>query len=350
MLLNFKDIGDIASLDNYNALVYLMLQNNQLKERFLLTPNSFTGNFGIYTLPHGDEISLKGDFYIVTDVTKNINLNIDSSFVGGFKLTLSVYSDYYEEEKVDENGNIPEANVRELVYYSNNLDGRQQIIIPLADMSAGEYISIYANMEMKYEEPIIDKVSGSIYDDISQDLIKTSEDLILAIVNAPQNKVTTLYLKPGISFELFDLEEEEDPKNKNIIIDNKTIELISGSIPAELDAGGLHRHFYVTETGSLTLNNIVLNNGYSLHDNLDNGYGGSIYVKSERDGSGIKRSGNLNTLFCRFINNRANVKGGAIYSEDGILDLKETIFYNNTASSSNNVLGDGGAIYNEGAS
>jgi len=350
MLLNFKDIGDILSLDDYNALVYLMMQNNHLNERFILTPESYTGDFGIYTLPYDEEISLKGDFYVVTDITKNLTLLIDSSFVGTYKLTISVYSDYYDEEKIDETGNIPDITVRELTYYSNNLEGRQQVVIPLADMFAGEYISIYANMAMEYKEPIIDKISGSILDDTDQHLIKTSEDLILAIENAPENDTTTLHLEPSAVFELFDLEDEDDPKNKNIIINNKTIELISGSTPAELDAGGLHRHFYITETGSLTLNNIVLNNGYSLNDVLDNGYGGSIYIKSERDGAGNKRSGNLNTLFCRFTNNRATVKGGAIYSEDGILDLKETIFYNNTALSSNDVLGDGGAIYNEGAS
>ena len=350
MLLEFKNIGDILSLDDYNALIYLMILNNQLKERIILTPATYRGDLGDFTLPHKEEISLKGDFYLVTDVSKTLTLNIDSIFVGNYNLKIKVYSDYYDEEEFDPENPPEDIKVRELFYHGNNLEGRQEIIIPLSDMVQGEYISIYADINVSYDGMIIDKNSGSLTDYTSQKMVNNAEQLVTAINTAPTgNQRTTIYLQPGVTFELFNDDDDQDPLNSNIVIDNKNIELISGSIPSVLDAGALHRHFYITETGSLTLNNIELTNGYSLHDSLDNGKGGSIFVKSERVG-GTKVLGNLNTNFCRFTNNRANATGGAIYNEDGILDIQNTFFYNNSALSSSDVFGNGGAIFNEGAS
>ena len=137
--------------------------------------------------------------------------------------------------------------------------------------------------------------------------------LKFAITNAPTGRKTTLYLSPGLTFELSD----------TIEIKNKTIELISGSVPATLDANNNCRHFFVDYDGKLILKNINLTNGYDLSDETNVG-GGSIFVNSVID--------SFNYI-------------GAIYSNDALVTIEDCVFLNNIAKSTSDVWGNGGAIY-----
>lgn len=350
MLLNFKKVGDILSLDDFNAVIYLLTRNHCIEEEIILTNESYKGGLGEYLLNYDEEISLKGELYLISDNNSNLILTIDSDFVGRYSITLDVYSELYDEEQVDENDSKPPLKVRSVEYVGVNLESRHQIIIPLSDFSIGEYIGSNVKIKVCYTQPIIDKTSGSIQTDTAQNITKTADELINRVNTAPENQTTTIYLKPGETYELYNPEDNQDVLNSNIIIDNKSIIIKSGSTPSILDAGEFHRHFYITETGSLTLENITLTKGYSINDQLDNGKGGSIFIKSERDSTNTKIQGKLICNYCKFTNNRANLHGGALYNEDGIIDIKNTYFYNNEAKSSNNILGDGGALYNEGAS
>lgn len=345
MLLKFKKLGDVLSLDDYNAIIYLLMRSEKLREEITLSPTWYDGDFGSYVFTYTDEITLKSDRYLVVDETSFLTISIASEFVGDFTITLRIYDDAFLDGV---EGGEEEQSYSELKLYAENLGGRQEVVVPLNLIGAGKYISTTADVEVSYSKPIIDKNSGSIQLNVEQHLIKTTDDLYSAVENAPANQTTTIQLVPGSTYEMFS-EDDESELNKPIQIDNKKIEIISGSLPSILDAKNLHRHFYITETGSLLLRNIDLINGCAYDEEEDNNKGGSIFVKSARDINNIKRQGELQAESCRFSNNIAS-QGGAIYNEDGFISISNTIFYNNESKSSSNQYGDGGAVYNEGAS
>ena len=354
MLLKYKNIGDTLSLDEYNAIVYLLMRYNQISENIDLN-DIFNGTFGDYSLVFEDEqLNLMGNVYEVLDNTGYITLTIDTEFVAQFNLKLSHYLSPYEEasqEIIDpeEHSETIESTPENIIvntYYSTDLGNRKQITIPLTDFSVGEYILMNATIDLQYNGPVIDKLSGPVNTDNLHTTIKTAEDLVYAIQTAPVNEVTTLYLEPGLEYVLYD----EDSDDCITIENNKTIKIISGSLPSILNADNMFRHFYIEEQGILELENITLMNGLSKEDTNYPGKGGSIYIHSEYvtvEGVNVKELGQLICTNCTFSDNRATT-GGAIYNEDGLASFTNSTFYNNLAKSSSNVLGQGGAIYNEG--
>lgn len=93
------------------------------------------------------------------------------------------------------------------------------------------------------------------------------------------------------------------------------------------------RFFHVENGGSLTLENLTLQNG------VTSGSGAS------GNGGAIHNRGTLNLVDATVINNTANVEGGAIYNDtNAVINITDSIISNNTA-----VADDGGAIDNHGS-
>lgn len=337
MLLNFKDIGDSFTMDEYNAIVYLLRKTANVSERVVLTQNSYVGEYGVYTLitPKEDDFIVRNNSFVVQDPTKNFILSIDNSFSGIYQLKIYITTLNDSGEQVDDEDVTVEVSTRTKVYYGINLEGnRQEIIIPLSDFKIGDLISFDAEINIDYSQPVIDKLSGPVNDDLDQNLIETTDALISAVANAPVNEETTLYLKPGVTFDL---------SNVNMMtIKNKSIVIQSGNIPCTFDAGKKHRHFLVKNDGKLTLKNLILINGY------DNG-GGSILLESETDSGGNFTQAELYCTEVTFQNNQSSTVGGVVESQDCKASFIRCNFFNNKAQDENTqVYGSGGAIYNKG--
>ena len=122
--------------------------------------------------------------------------------------------------------------------------------------------------------------------------------------------------------------------------DEKTITTavhIDGAHLVTLSGGDVTRHFYVMSGGHLTVERLVLEDGYE--DSLTDFDGGSIWVA---DGGG------LDVVDSTLRANRAEF-GGALYLNDGSLGIEATIerssLIENEATN-----GSGGAIYSRGGS
>jgi predicted outer membrane repeat protein len=107
-------------------------------------------------------------------------------------------------------------------------------------------------------------------------------------------------------------------------VTNKTA-IVNGRGLITLDGENLRQFFYVTGTGNLTLNDLILIDGSA-------GQGGAIYV----DPQGVVT---VNRTF--FTSNQAATNGGAIYNR-GVLTINESSFGSNIAT------GNGAGIYNDG--
>ncbi len=99
------------------------------------------------------------------------------------------------------------------------------------------------------------------------------------------------------------------------------------NVYSKLVAASNKRHFLINSgTPTLTLEWLNLTNGYANSDN-----GGSIFTNIA--------NAHLKILHCVFFNNVADSSGGAIYSQNGLVSVGDTIFERNVAD------GRGGALY-----
>ena len=332
MLLDFKDIGDILTLDDYNALVYLLRRFQEVSETFELSTNTETGKFGKYTLTseNDNDFIYNNRGYVVNDVTDTWILSIENAGSGDYEITVkTLFSQGLVEDMDDVSLDFFET--REMSFISETVStNMKEVKIPCNLFQYGEIIQFEAVARVDYSKPLIDKLSGDYIVSPDDMLINDGDVLSSNIINAPSNVKSSFKLEPGITLELDDI----------IPIENKTIELVSGNPPAILDAGNNHRHFTVAYNGNLSLQNIVLRNG-SDRD------GGSIKVESLIDDQFNQFTGELSCESVTFANNTSTTNGGAIFSDDGIVSLKDCNFVNNEAKFGN-VYGDGGAVYIRG--
>ncbi|MEM8943643.1 MAG: choice-of-anchor Q domain-containing protein [Planctomycetota bacterium] len=113
-----------------------------------------------------------------------------------------------------------------------------------------------------------------------------------------------------------------------------TIDGSNGGTGIALDAGGNKRHFLVSGTGNLTLDTLTLERG------------------AAESGGAINNAGTLSISSSTLFNNSAGVtfsgQGGAIYNDDGSIDVDNSTFSGNTAVTQPGNVGAsaGGSIYN----
>lgn len=141
------------------------------------------------------------------------------------------------------------------------------------------------------------------------------------IENAVNSAGGTVYLNSGVY---------SGSSNTDIII-SKSIKIVGSGAKDSviIDGKNASRIFTVTETGNLTLINVVIRNGISTNN-----------------GGGILSSGSLHIINCSFVNNSAGKISGAIYggaiSSEGVLSIDGCNFINNNVYGCNVY---GGAIY-----
>ncbi|OQD58976.1 adhesin-like protein [Methanobrevibacter arboriphilus JCM 13429 = DSM 1125] len=162
-----------------------------------------------------------------------------------------------------------------------------------------------------------------------------------AITNDP---IDTIILDPGVY----------SGNNNTQIVINKSV-TIKGNGPSNtviIDGSNLYRIFNVTGTGTLTLINVTLKDGFA---NSPNPFGGAVY-----------NLGTVTMTDCVLTGNQAGLYGGAIYN-NGILNTDNCVFdenyapqggsifndpigrsYINNSTFSNGIADDGGAIVNYG--
>lgn len=285
MLLNYKKLGDNFTLDEYNAIVYLLKNKiTKVSENIQLTNEGFHGKFGEYFFEYNPEqVSMKPDSIIIIDNAGEVTLKIKSEFIGTFSTIV--------------NNNV----------FSEIIENNERVIkISLADIPNDTEISNIFTMNIDYSGNEISRF-------IDTNLILNFEDLETAIINANEGDVITLE------------STLTNPLNHSISI-NKKIS-IKGSVANSLLDDSSHIStsglFNITSTGELTLENITIK-GYTNTSN-----GGAININN----------GTLNCLNCKFENCNSNTKGGAINNLKGELYLTNTEFKNCTAP-------NGGAIYN----
>ena len=160
-------------------------------------------------------------------------------------------------------------------------------------------------------------------------------DLINAINSANANTNTTkLILDPNCTYQFTAKDNDDGGQGPNALPAITTSIYIEGNNATLLRLTSIgFRFFFITNSGSLRLEDITLENGYALITTGEqpNTRGGAIY----NDGGGLRAERSI------FRENQAlQGEGGAIYNL-GVLTLKDTLFEINSS-------GNGGAIYNGG--
>ena len=168
MLLKLKQIGDVCTLDDINAIVYLLKQNHKPVETIELSQETFNGDFGSYTLIYDDEelLTVRNEGYTFEDITKSLTLMISNSFKDAI-YNLTVTAETYVGEGVEIENSIIEHEtiIRTVNYQSERLsDDLSQIIIPLSDFissseeTIGEIIKINAIITLEFYPYLIKKL------------------------------------------------------------------------------------------------------------------------------------------------------------------------------------------------
>ncbi|MGL6298026.1 MAG: hypothetical protein ACRC1M_02550, partial [Methanobacteriaceae archaeon] len=179
------------------------------------------------------------------------------------------------------------------------------------------------------------------------------------IENAINSASDTVYLNSGVY---------SGNSNTDIKI-SKSIKIVGNGSKNSviIDCKSISRAFTITETGNLTLINVVIQNGVSLGQTGSNNGGailssGSIYFincsfinnNAKEYGGAINSEGILSIDGCNFINNSVYygfARGGAIYCNFGSTSITNTNFTNNFAFAYTNdsyngqVISQGGAVY-----
>jgi predicted outer membrane repeat protein len=160
-------------------------------------------------------------------------------------------------------------------------------------------------------------------------------DLIDAINDANADSDTTkLILDPNCTYPFTAKDNDDGGQGPNGLPIVTTKIIIEGN-NATLDrlSGPMFRYFFITDSGSLRLEDITIENGYALITTgvQPNTRGGAIY----NDGGGLRA---VRSIFRENIANQG--EGGAIYSL-GILTLEDTLFELNFSDF-------GAAIFNGG--
>ncbi|MBI9044750.1 MAG: hypothetical protein JEZ06_09710 [Anaerolineaceae bacterium] len=174
----------------------------------------------------------------------------------------------------------------------------------------------------------------------------SAEFLILAINSANSTPATldTISLSPGCTYELETEDNSIDGHNGlPSIVSPITIQGNGATIRRGLNAQKMAlRLFHVSIGGSLTINNLALEDGLGMHPpDVTLGtlnYGGAIY-----------NAGHVSISESMLRGNRAALRGGAIYNTDtGSLSIQNTTLDNNSVNI-NVIPGEkGGAVFNQG--
>lgn len=386
MKLSYKKVGETLSLDEYNAICYILEQQGWVETITLQKDDYYEGKFGKYRIYDPNEVLVENSngftflrddlpFYIQYESIFNCQYKIMFNVENSVTKNVTVYSGenkgaviptvMYPNEKfdsLDETDDLtqpPIDKVTEKVnqpitrYYDkvdpfldnqsviiqnhiNTLreqeyigsDGLIKIIPSKYNYKKGYFIHARATIQLDYSEPELNITDGN-YDKPNEILCSNFKELKTVIETAPPKSVTHIRLT-GTKFIFTD----------QIYIADKTVHIRGGNVNYNdipytvLDAQYNCRHFYIDSRSNVTIEDCYICNG-NAYGNNSRSYlhhrGGSIYVGSLYELYGGDYV-HLKTIFtaknCRFIRNIAEF-GGAIFNHNSRVELDSCMFYQN---------------------
>lgn len=363
----FKKVGDSFSVDEYNAMCYLLTKQDY-KENIFLENKSKAYKYGAYHLIDiNSSIVQKNNGFIIRKPTLPIQINL------GHK---SPSADFYIELNIFKQKQVTNSNgITSIIYpydVIENLDDFDQETKPQdiiyekitlkADkindstsilnfipseygLTTGDYFSAKATISMEYNDPIINITDGRPLD-TNQILCHNFNDIKRAISYCEEGSSIFLRLKGDTTYTFTD----------KIVIDGKRHIYIEGGNAERgyhsiLDGENIYRHFLVMPDSLLSVTNCKFYRGNAnvVHGNSDlNKAGGAIEMRAR-----YENIGDTNGLHVAYVDLNNCIfdsctaeRGGAIYNFRGKLDVHDCDFINCKATSTTNPQGAfGGAIH-----
>lgn len=362
----FKKVGDTFSVDEYNAMCYL-LSKQDYSEDIVLETKAKHYKYGVYKLSDSTfSLITKADGYIIRKANNPITITIAHQ---------NPTANFYVELRVAKQKEITENGITTILYPYDLIDKLENTIsdsnydvtyetiklkathiddntskitfIPSElGLSTNDFINMKAKVQMLYNEPLINFADGRIVD-AEQIICESFHDIRKAIISAPPESAIHLRLKGAKTYTFED----------KIMIDNaKQVYIEGGNISSNshsiLDGQNLYRMFFVQKDCLLSVKNCKFYRGNAtiVHNNSDIGKtGGAITMAS-----GYENLGEVNGLHvskvivedCIFQDCIAE-RGGAIYNHMGKLNINNCKFNNCKATSTTNPAGAfGGAVMN----
>lgn len=359
MKLFYKKVGDTFSLDEYNAMCYL-LSLQKYTENIEITTDTYTGEYGEYQLVNSNEALRENTTgYVVSKKDKTFKILLNPYIPNAnFSITFNVYKN---------NTNVNNNNITSTIHSNelydsineNAIEEKQTTNVEVQltgntlslkpsdlKLENGDWISRNITINAEYSEPIINWEDGEANTE-EQIICETFDDLEQAISTTPENGFVSIRLKGNKEY-IF---------TKEIIIENKSVSIVGGNNTSGaysiLNAQDLYRHFYVGAGSTLTLRSCLLKNGngsivYDYHDAPKRG--GSIFMNSNfiTTSNGYTFNPSIVTIEnCKFRDCHAN-RGGAICNVKGKLSCNNVMFDNCVATKEGDKTACfGGAILNE---
>lgn len=363
----FKKVGDSFSVDEYNAMCYL-LTKQEYKENIFLENKAKAYKYGAYHLVDiNSSIVQKNNGFIIRKPTLPIQIKLGhKSPSADFYIELNIFK---QKQVTDSNGITSTIYPYDLI---ENLDDFDQDTIPKdityekiklkADkidnsssilsfipsnygLKVGDYFSAKAQISMEYNEPEINIEDGRAVD-TNQIICNNFNDIKKAIGYCEEGSSVFLRLKGDTTYTFTD----------KIVIDGKRHIYIEGGNYEEgyhsiLDGENIHRLFLVMPDSLLSVTGCKFYRGNAniVHKDSDlNKAGGAIEMRARYENIGYTNG--LHVAFvdvnnCIFDSCTAE-RGGAIYNFRGKLNVNNCDFINCKATSTTNPQGAfGGAIH-----
>ena len=363
----FKKVGDTFSVDEYNAMCYL-LSKQKYEEDILLELKAKHYVYGVYKLsdPKNILVTKNGGFIIRKDnlpftitfahQNPSANFYIELKFAKQKEVTQNgITTILYPYDIIDQLDDTLPDSAYDISYETVTIkldrvdSNTSKIEIVPADygINTGDYISYNAKAIMKYDEPVINFEDGRAVD-TEQIICNDFNDMQRAIISAPEGSAVHLRLHGATTYSFTD--KLNIDFKKKVYIEGGNVSSNSYSI---LDGHDTYRLFQVNPDSLLSIKNCKLYRGNAnvVHGNSDiNKTGGAINMGSkyenEGDMDGLHVS-YVNVDTCIFENCKAE-RGGAIYNMRGKLNVDNCQFINCRATSDTNQAGAfGGAILNQ---
>lgn len=282
MKLNYKKIGDTLSLDEYNALVYILEQQEWKETITLDLDEPYTGNYGTYTLYDLNHVLTEDrNGFTILKPDEPFYINIESNFSCKYKIYFDVTSTLSQTETISEgllkgkgvqttyeandikeyvpdsvsdinrtiNSDmsdvdklIPSANVivdpnveetvnsdiltqslpisKGVVKDTAFKGSRTQIKVTLSDFNyfKNDFLSDTATIYLDYTQPQLNLSHGR-YENTNEILCETFDELKTVIDTMPENSTVNIHLL-GKTYVCTD----------ELYIKNKTVHIIGGNL------------------------------------------------------------------------------------------------------------------------